>query len=80
MAINKNTSNTLNDNTREQLREIADQLSIFSQVLECSFDAVSKGSEDDGRTVAQFAMSRISTELFDFTQTIYELTKEGSAA
>jgi hypothetical protein len=78
MATKENTStSTITGDARQQLREIADQLEVFSDVLASAIGAVSDGASGEERTVAYFAINQISPELAGFGQNIYELTKEG---
>lgn len=80
MATKENSS-TVTEGASDQLREIADQLAIFSDVIACSFETVSSGSEcRDDRTVAAFALSRIGTELASFSESINSMIREGGAA
>jgi len=75
------TARAITEGTSDQLREIASQLAIFSDVIACSFDAIASGSVDgDSRTVAAFAISRIGTELASFSEIINSMIEKGTTA
>lgn len=77
------TARAITEGTSDQLREIASQLAIFSEVIACGFDAVASCSADadeDSRTVAAFAISRIGTELASFSEIINSMIEKGATA
>jgi hypothetical protein len=81
MATHENTSTTtLTEGANAQLREIAGQLEVFSEVIAGAWDALAGSKGNDDRTVAAFAIGRIGTELTGIAEAIYAVTEQKGGA